>query len=149
VAESRVLPLTRSAIDVGSLLAGLAGPGDGAAASFTGVVRDNHDGRRVAHLEYEAHEEMAAAQMGRLAADATGRWGLGTVRLQHRLGRLELGEVSVFVGVSAPHRAEALEACRWLIDTLKAEVPIFKKEFYADGGAGWVEEGMPPGEVQL
>ncbi|HEV1997499.1 MAG TPA: molybdenum cofactor biosynthesis protein MoaE [Candidatus Dormibacteraeota bacterium] len=135
-----IAPLTREPIAVESLFAALAGPADGAVASFAGVVRDNQDGRAVDHLEYEAHEPMAEMQMAQLGWDATGRWGLSAVRLQHRLGPLAIGEVSVFIGVAAPHRAEALEACRWLIDTLKAEVPIFKKEFFRDGGTNWVEE---------
>jgi molybdopterin synthase catalytic subunit len=131
--------LTREPIDTAALGAGLAAPGDGALATFVGVVRDNLGGRAVSHLEYEAHEVMAEAQLGVLAARAVERWGLSAVELRHRLGRLEIGEVSVFVGVASAHRAEGLEACRWLIDTLKAEVPIFKKEFFADGDAGWVE----------
>ena len=89
-------------------------------------------------LEYEAHEEMAQKQIGGLIEEARERWPIGQVAIRHRLGRLEIGEVSVAIAVAAPHRAEALEACRWLIDTLKAEVPIFKKEAYADGES-WVE----------
>ena len=135
--------LTRDPIAVETLFAGLAGPGDGAVATFAGVVRDNQDGRAVDHLEYEAHEPMAEMQMAQLGWDATGRWGLSAVRVQHRLGKMGVGEVSVFIGVAAPHRAEALEACHWLIDTLKAEVPIFKKEFFRDGATNWV--GEPPG----
>jgi len=130
--------LTREPIAVEALLAGLAGPADGALATFSGVVRDNQDGRAVDHLEYEAHEPMAEMQISQLGWDATGRWGLSAVRVQHRLGPMAIGEVSVFIGVAAPHRGEALEACRWLIDTLKAEVPIFKKELYVDGGTNWV-----------
>ena len=135
--------LTREPIGVDVLLAALAGPSDGAVATFYGVVRDNQDGRAVDHLEYEAHEPMAEMQIAQLGWDAAGRWGLNAVRVQHRLGRMAIGEVSVFIGVAAPHRGEALEACRWLIDTLKAEVPIFKKEFYVDGGTNWVGEPAP------
>lgn len=142
MAEVRV-DLTREAIYVPGLIAGLPGPGDGAVSTFTGVVRDNQDGRAVSHLEYEAHEPMALTRMEQLGRQAVERWGLGTVTLEHRLGRLEIGDVSVFVGVASGHRAEGLEACRWLIDTLKAEVPIFKKEFFVDGGSEWVEEGLP------
>lgn len=132
--------LTRHAIDVGRLSARLATPADGAVATFVGVVRDNHEGQGVSRLEYEAHEPMAEAQLERLAGAAAERWGLSAVVVEHRLGSLEIGEVSVVVGVASPHRAEALESCRWLIDTLKAEVPIFKKEFYTDGGQNWVED---------
>jgi molybdopterin synthase catalytic subunit len=132
--------LTRDAIDVAGLSAGLAGPADGAVATFVGVVRDNNDGHPVSHLEYEAHEPMAESQLEQLADAAAERWSLSAVVLQHRLGSLRVGEVSVLAGVASPHRAEALEACRWLIDTLKAQVPIFKKEHYADGGETWVED---------
>ena len=135
--------LTREPIAVKALLAALAGPSDGAVATFSGVVRDNQDGRAVDHLEYEAHEPMAEMQIAQLGWDAVGRWGLSAVRVQHRLGPMAIGEVSVFIGVAAPHRGEALEACRWLIDTLKSEVPIFKKEFYRDGGRNWVGEPVP------
>ncbi|MGI8609591.1 MAG: molybdenum cofactor biosynthesis protein MoaE [Candidatus Dormibacteria bacterium] len=130
--------LTHQPIAIEALLSGLPGPADGAVATFAGVVRDNQDGRAVDHLEYEAHELMAEQQMSKLSADATGRWGLSAVTMQHRLGPMAIGEASVVIAVAAPHRAEALEACRWLIDTLKAEVPIFKNEFYADGGSSWV-----------
>lgn len=132
--------LTREPIAVDALTAALGGPADGAVATFIGRVRDNQDGRSVEYLEYEAHEPMAIKRLRLLAEDAAARWGLNSVLVQHRLGRLDIGEASVFVGVAAAHRAEALDACRWLIDTLKADVPIFKKEFYADGGSDWVGE---------
>jgi molybdopterin synthase catalytic subunit len=132
--------LTRDAIYVPALVSALPGPQDGAVATFVGVVRDNQDGHAVSHLEYEAHEPMAISQMARLASQAIEQSGLSTVTIQHRLGRLEIGDISVFIGVASPHRAEALEACHWLIDTLKAEVPIFKKEYYSDGKDDWVEE---------
>jgi len=139
VAETRV-ELTRDPIYVPGLVAALPGDRDGAVCTFVGVVRDNQDGRAVSHLEYEAHEPMAVSRLKQLGLEAVERWGLSTVTMEHRLGRLEVGDVSVFVGVASPHRAEGLDACRWLIDTLKAEVPIFKKEFFADGGSDWVEE---------
>ena len=113
---------------------------DGAIASFVGIVRDHHEGRAVHWLEYEAHEEMAQKQIKELIRAAQHRWPVGAVAIRHRLGRLQVGDTSVAIAVAAPHRAEALEACRWLIDTLKAEVPIFKKEVYADGET-WVEHG--------
>ena len=131
--------LVRGPIDSAALAAGVSTPADGAVASFVGVVRDNHGGRGVLWLEYEAHEEMARKQVAALIDAARQRWPVGQVAIQHRLGRLEIGEISVAIAVAAPHRAEALEACRWLIDTLKAEVPIFKKEVYLEGES-WVEE---------
>jgi molybdopterin synthase catalytic subunit len=131
--------LVRGPIDSAALAAGVSTPGDGAVATFVGVVRDSHDGRKVLWLEYEAHEEMARKQVATLIDAARRRWPVGAIVIQHRLGRLEIGEVSVAIAVAAPHRAEALEACRWLIDTLKAEVAIFKKEAYSDGQS-WVEK---------
>jgi molybdopterin synthase catalytic subunit len=131
--------LTADPIDPASTSAGIAGAEDGAVATFTGVVRNHHDGREVLWLEYEAYEEMAERQIDRLIADALGRWPISEAVIRHRLGHLDIGEVSVSIAVAAGHRAEALEACRWLIDTLKAEVPIFKKEAYA-GGEVWVDD---------
>jgi molybdopterin synthase catalytic subunit len=113
-------------------------PADGALCLFLGVVRSENAGRPVLHLEYEAYEEMALPLLQEIAAEAKRRWKLSDVRLVHRLGRLEVGETGVAVAVAAPHRAEAFEACRYLIDALKATVPIWKKEFHADG-AVWLE----------
>jgi len=132
--------LSRAPIDPGQLSASVATSKDGAIASFVGIVRDHHEGRAVLWLEYEAHEEMAQKQIKELIRAAQRRWPVGAVAIRHRLGRLQVGDTSVAIAVAAPHRAEALEACRWLIDTLKAEVPIFKKEVYADGET-WVEHG--------
>lgn len=126
-------------IDVASLLE--TSPGDGAACLFVGVVRNEHDGRRVERLEYEAYEEMAVPLMEEIAAEAKRRFPVTEVRLVHRVGRLAIGETSVAVAVASPHRAEAFEACRFAIDKLKATVPIWKKEYYADGTA-WLE-GSP------
>jgi molybdopterin synthase catalytic subunit len=130
--------LTDEPIDPTTLLASVAMPSDGAVASFVGVVRDNQDGRPVQYLEYEAHEGMAVTHLERLVVEARRRWNIGRALVRHRLGRLEIGEVSVAIAVAAPHRDEAITACRWLIDTLKTDVPIFKKEHYEDGDA-WVE----------
>jgi len=115
------------------------GTRDGALCLFLGVVRGDNDGRPVLRLEYEAYEDMALPMMEELAADTRRRFGVSEVRIVHRLGRLEVGEVSVAVAAASPHRAEAFAACRHAIDTLKARVPIWKKEFYADG-AVWREE---------
>jgi molybdopterin synthase catalytic subunit len=121
------------------MAARIVGGEDGAVATFTGVVRNHHHGKEVLWLEYEAYEEMAEKQIDGLITEASRRWPISQVAVRHRLGHLEIGEVSVAIAVAAPHRAEALEACRWLIDTLKAEVPIFKKEAYA-GGEVWVDD---------
>ena len=128
--------LTREPIDLAALQA--VAPGDGALCLFAGMVRNENSGRAVLRLEYEAYEEMALAVMGDVEAEARRRFRVTDVRLVHRLGRMEIGEASVVVAVASPHRAEAFEACRFAIDTLKATVPIWKKEFYADG-AVWLE----------
>jgi molybdopterin synthase catalytic subunit len=130
--------LVREPIDVASL-AGTT-PADGAACLFVGVVRNENRGRTVVGLEYEAYEEMALPLMEAIAAEARERFPVTEVRLVHRLGPLAVGEPSVAVAVSSPHRAEAFAACRFAIDTLKARVPIWKKELYADGSA-WLDEG--------
>jgi molybdopterin synthase catalytic subunit len=105
-------------------------------------VRDTNRGRAVRALEYEAYEEMAQEEMTRIETDVRERWPVTNVRLAHRLGRLAIGEASVVVAISSPHRAEAFAACRHAIDTLKARVPIWKREHYADGSE-WIEEPSP------
>lgn len=132
--------LVREPIDL-LALAGTA-PADGALCLFVGVVRNENRGRAVVRLEYEAYEEMALPQMREVAAETRGRFPVTGVRLVHRLGALEIGEASVAVAVASPHRAEAFAACRFAIDTLKARVPIWKRELYADGSA-WLDE-VPP-----
>lgn len=136
--------LVRDPLDLATLAG--AASGDGALCLFVGVVRDENRGRRVERLEYEAYEEMALGLMEEIAAEARRRFRVSAVRLVHRLGRLEIGEASVAVAVASPHRAEAFAACRYAIDTLKAKVPIWKKEHYADGTA-WLEgpEKATPG----
>lgn len=133
--------LVHERIDVAALQA--TGSADGALCLFVGVVRDHNGGRRVLRLEYEAYEEMALPLMQRIAAECRERWPVTDVRIVHRLGPLAIGEASVAVAVASAHRREAFEACRYAIDTLKATVPIWKKEFYADGQAVFVEQAEP------
>ena len=105
---------------------------------FSGVVREETGGRRVKFLEYEAHAPMAAAKMREIASAVRARWpGVRGVALLHRIGRLEIGESSVMIAVSSPHRGEAFDACRFAIDTLKETVPVWKKEYFEDGEV-WV-----------
>jgi len=135
-----MVALVRDAIDVATMLT--PSPSDGAVAVFLGVVRDNNDGRRVTHLEYEAFEEMAVAVIEAIEVEARATWAVTEIRIVHRLGSLQIGEVSVAVVVAAPHRAEAFAACRFAIDTLKQRVPIWKKEHYPDSAA-WVAGARP------
>ncbi|HEX4823399.1 MAG TPA: molybdenum cofactor biosynthesis protein MoaE [Candidatus Polarisedimenticolaceae bacterium] len=125
-------------IDVAAMTAAIRGDGDGAIALFLGTVRDTNAGRRVLFLEYEAYPEMAQQEMAKIVADARARFPVTSIEVAHRLGRLEIGEVSVAVAVASPHRAAAIDACRFVIDTLKATVPIWKREHF-EGGVVWIE----------
>lgn len=116
---------------------------DGAVVTFDGCVRNHSHGRRTLYLEYEAYEAMALTKMKAIAVKLHERFAIDRVAMAHRLGRLEIGETSVFIAVSAPHRAAAFEACRFAIDTLKRTVPIWKKEYFADG-AVWADGELPP-----
>jgi molybdopterin synthase catalytic subunit len=114
----------------------------GAVALFLGVVRDNNLGRRVLFLEYDAYPEMVAKVMRQIAEEAMERWHLSDVAMQHRTGRLEIGETSLLIAVSSPHRKEAFEACHHLVDRFKEVVPIWKKETW-EGGEVWIEGEQP------
>lgn len=129
---------THRPIDPAALAATLADPAAGGFASFEGWVRNHHEGRAVARLEYEAFEPLALDEGARIVADATRRHGVLGARCVHRLGPLEVGQLAVWVGVAGAHRAEAFAACRSIMDEVKHRLPIWKKEYYADGDSGWV-----------
>ena len=132
-------------IPAAEIVAGIKCGSDGAVCVFDGIVRDNSRGRKTLYLDYEAYREMALEQMRALAAEAVVKFGVRDVTLVHRLGRLEVGETSVLVVVASAHRGAAFDACRWLIDTLKKTVPIWKKEHFEDG-AVWADgEPFPSG----
>ena len=137
--------IVRERIDTAAELEKVKQPEDGAAVVFEGVVRNHSRGRRTLFLEYEAYEEMARKQMESLAEQALTQFQIREVAVVHRLGRVEIGETSVLIIVSSAHRAAAFEACRWLIDTLKHTIPIWKKEHFEDG-AVWADgEPFPAG----
>ena len=136
--DGNIFALTRAVIDSRALSRNLQRPEDGAVVTFEGVVRNNTKGRATSHLEYECYEEMAVRQMTRIGTEIAAQFALGRVGMVHRLGRLEIGEASVVVVATAPHRKPAFEAALEAINRLKREVPIWKKEFFADG-AVWVE----------
>lgn len=141
-----VVALTRERIDRDALVAKLKQAADGAVVIFDGIVRDNTRGRKTLYLDYEAYEEMALAQMQKLAREAAEKFPIDRVGLVHRLGRLEIGESSIVIAVTSAHRAAAFDACRWLIDTLKRTVPIWKKEHFADG-AVWTDGEPFPADL--
>ncbi|MGA3010576.1 MAG: molybdenum cofactor biosynthesis protein MoaE [Terracidiphilus sp.] len=144
-AKEVYIALTREPIDAQNLIAAAKQGEDGAVVVFDGIVRNNSRRRKTLYLDYEAYEEMAARQMNELAREARGRFAVRQVTMVHRLGRLHVGETSVLIVVASEHRAQAFEACRWLIDTLKKIVPIWKKETFQDG-AVWADgEPFPAG----
>jgi MoaE-MoaD fusion protein len=131
-----VFLLIREKIDTEALIAKLKGPEDGAVVVFDGFVRNNFKGQRTLYLEYESYEAMACAKIREIGAEIHAQFPVHRVGIVHRLGRLEIGETSVVIVVTSPHRAAAFDACRYAIDTLKRAVPIWKKEYFA-GGAVW------------
>ena len=136
--------ITRNPIDTPEILGRLKQGDDGAAVVFEGIVRNQTRGRRTLYLDYEAYEQMALQQMEALAEQALKDFKVRDVAIVHRLGRLQIGETSVLMVVASAHRAAAFEACRWLIDTLKRTIPIWKKEYFEDG-AIWADgEPFPP-----
>jgi MoaE-MoaD fusion protein len=136
--------IVRHVIDSANVLTQIKRGEDGAAALFEGVVRNQTRGRRTLYLDYEAYEDMALGQMKSLALRALAQFPIRDVAIIHRLGRLQIGETSVLIVVASAHRAAAFDACRWLIDTLKRTVPIWKKEYFQDG-AVWADgEPFPP-----
>jgi molybdopterin synthase catalytic subunit len=130
--------LTDSPLRLDPLLAGVARADRGGIVTFLGLVRDHHDGRKVVRLEYSAYQPMAEAECARIVDEASERWPVG-VALEHRLGPLAIGDASVAIVVAGAHRSEAFEACRYIIEAVKQRVPIWKKEYYADGSVAWVD----------
>ncbi|HEV3152996.1 MAG TPA: molybdenum cofactor biosynthesis protein MoaE [Candidatus Baltobacteraceae bacterium] len=130
--------IVRAAIDVDALTAQIRSDACGGVVTFAGVVRERaDDGRAVHGLSYEAHESMALAEFERIAAEARERFGDCRIGVVHRIGDLEIGEVAVAVVVAAPHRAQAFDACEYVIDEVKARAPIWKQEHYTGGASEW------------
>ena len=137
--------IVKEAIDLAALQRAVSDRGAGAVVTFLGTTRSENDGRRVTRLAYEAYERMAEQEMRALATQASARWPIKKVAMAHRIGVVPVGEASVAITVSAPHRTAAFEACHWLIDRLKEIVPIWKKEHYR-GGEIWIgpQRSHPP-----
>jgi molybdopterin synthase catalytic subunit len=141
--ESGLFILVREPIDTAALVRHVRAPEVGAIVTFDGCVRNHSNNRATLYLEYEAYESMAIAKIREIAAQLHANFPIYRVAIAHRLGRLQIGETSVFIAVSSAHRPAAFEACRFAIDTLKRTVPIWKKEYFADG-AVWADGELPP-----
>ena len=137
-----MVELTSHPIDPAAILARVASNQAGGVVLFLGTTREFTKGRQTASLDYECYPEMAEKKLAELEAAARDRWPLVECAIVHRLGHLGLGEASIAIAVSSPHRADAFEAAKWLIDTIKAEVPIWKQENWADGTSEWVHPGL-------
>jgi molybdopterin synthase catalytic subunit len=135
--------ITTEPIDAGRLLQDSVSSSDGAAILFVGVVRDHNDGRSVGHLDYQAYPAMAEVTLREIVAEAQARWDTGAISVVHRIGRLEIGETSVAIAVAAPHRGEAYETSRYIIEELKKRVPVWKREGYLDGATEWLMGNTP------
>lgn len=133
-----MLEIWQEPLDLASLMAYVSAPQIGAVSTFTGLVRNHNQGKDVLYLEYECYAPMAIKEMERIVAQAQERWTLHRIGILHRIGRLEIGEAAVLIAVSAVHRKASLEALHFTIDTLKATVPIWKKEYWTDGSM-WLE----------
>ena len=136
-----MIRLTHDSIDYTALTESVRSTQSGAVVLFMGTVREMTGGRQTVALDYEAYPQMAEAKLAELEAEARRRWPIQEVGIVHRLGHLELGDVSVAVAVSCPHRGQAFEAAKFLIDQLKIVVPIWKKENWSDGATEWVHPG--------
>jgi molybdopterin synthase catalytic subunit len=134
--------ISNKPIDISAVLASVESNDAGAVVLFLGTTREFTHGRQTASLDYECYPEMAEKKLAELEAEARRRWPLTGCMIVHRLGHLELGEASIAIAVSSPHRQAAFEAGKWLIDTIKEVVPIWKRENWADGTSEWVHPGM-------
>lgn len=141
-----MIRLTHEPIDHALLTESVRRPGCGAVVTFLGTVRDLTGDQVTVALDYEAFGPMAEKKMAEIETDTRARWPVGDIAMVHRLGHLEVGDISVAIAVSCPHRAQAFEACRHAIDRLKELVPIWKKENWADGRTEWVHPGSECGE---
>jgi molybdopterin synthase catalytic subunit len=132
-----MLKVTTQPLSIDEAYAAVLRASCGAVALFIGTVRDHHDGKKVVSISYSAFKEMAEKEFARIASEARMKWAIGEIYIAHRTGKLEIGEASVVIAVSSPHRAEAFEACRFAIEALKKLAPIWKEEFY-DTGKAWI-----------
>jgi molybdopterin synthase catalytic subunit len=130
--------LSSSVLDLAALVGRVQSPSRGGIACFVGTVRDHHGGRSVVRLDYSAYEAMAEAECARIVAEAEARWPCA-IALEHRIGTLQVGDAAVAIAAASAHRDEAFAACRYVIEELKRRVPIWKREYFADGTVEWVD----------
>ncbi|OHD67013.1 MAG: hypothetical protein A2176_16200 [Spirochaetes bacterium RBG_13_51_14] len=133
----KTIILQQEAIDIVHVIREAGTDSDGAVVSFIGRVRNNSNGKTVLHLEYEVYSQMARIEIQKVVDDAYARWSLSTCVVVHRYGRIGIGEASIVIAASAPHRKEAFQAVQYIIDTVKERVPIWKREFYSNGSS-WI-----------
>jgi molybdopterin synthase catalytic subunit len=144
VAETRAIAtITDQPIDLNELVSAVQRASNGAVVLFVGTVRDVNEGRQVTGIRYDAYREMAEGVLGEIIAEAAGKAGVAAIEATHRVGELNIGDASVAIAVSTPHRAQAFEACRYIIEQIKVRLPIWKHEQYADGETQWVR-GVDP-----
>ena len=136
--------VVRTPIDAAAVMRRVGDPAHGATLMFVGVVRDHAEGRSVSGMRYDAYEPMALDVLRTIAAEAAERLGTESIAVVHRVGELAVGEASVAVAVSSPHRAESYDASRYVIEQIKTRLPVWKKERYSDGDASWVGGAVPP-----
>ncbi|MCZ6690601.1 MAG: molybdenum cofactor biosynthesis protein MoaE [Planctomycetota bacterium] len=141
-----MIRIRKEPLDLGAIARSVEDPACGAVATFAGVVRNENAGKAVERIHYEAYEPMARKKMAQIVEEMKERWGIRIVAIEHRIGELRVGDVSVVMAVSSPHRKEAFEAIRYGMDRLKATVPIWKLEHFEDGTAAWA--GGHPGQAQ-
>ncbi len=132
-----MIKITHEPIDVERVIKQVRKNTHGAVVTFVGMVRDNSEGKQVLYLEYDAYPEMAKKKLSEIAGEIQARWGSGDIAIVHRVGRLEVGETAIVIAIGSAHRLEAFQSCQYAIDRIKEIVPIWKKEFYADGSA-WI-----------
>jgi molybdopterin synthase catalytic subunit len=144
-----MIALTTDPIDAAAVLASVASTDAGAVLLFLGTTRSSTHGRQTSSLDYDCYPQMAEKKLAELETQARSRWPLIGCSIVHRLGHLELGQASIAIAVSAPHRADAFAAGQWLIDTIKQDVPIWKRENWADGVSEWVHPGLTNGEGRM
>ena len=144
-----MIEITSTQIDTSAVLASVHSTQAGAAVLFVGSTRQFTDGRETLKLDYECYEALAIKKMTEILEQAKTKWKIEACSIVHRVGTVELGEASIAVAVSSPHRADSFEAGRWLVDTLKTEVPIWKRDYWADGSSEWIHpDGATPGQNQ-